>query len=52
MSLDSGAQTLLDMVREANRPAFDTVGAQEARKIYASGRKVLSPDPMPVNTPR
>src|SRR6185437_15597014 len=49
MPLDPGAQTLLDMVREANRPAFDAVGAIEARRLYASGRKVLSPDPMPVH---
>lgn len=49
MPLDPGAQTLLDMVREANRPAFDAVGAIEARRLYASGRKVLSPDLMPVH---
>ena len=48
MPLDPDAQTLLDMVRVANRPAFETVGAVEARKLYAAGRLVLAPEPMPV----
>ena len=46
--LDPDAQTLLDMVREANRPAFDTVSPAEARALYRAGRKVLSPEPPPV----
>ena len=48
MPLDHDAQTLLDMVRVANRPAFETVGAAEARLLYLAGRKVLAPEPMPV----
>lgn len=48
MPLDPDAQTLLDMVRVANRPAFETVGAVEARRLYAAGRPVLAPEPMPV----
>lgn len=48
MALDPDAQTLLDMVRVANRPAFETVSPAEARKLYAAGRPVLAPDPMPV----
>jgi acetyl esterase len=48
MPLDHDAQTLLDMVRAANRPAFETVGAAEARLLYLAGRKVLAPEPMPV----
>lgn len=48
MPLDHDAQTLLDMVRVANRPAFETVGAAEARLLYMAGRKVLAPEPMPV----
>ncbi len=48
MPLDHDAQTLLDMVRVANRPAFETVGAAEARLLYMAGRRVLAPEPMPV----
>src|SRR5437763_3998427 len=48
MPLDPDAQTLLDMVRVANRPAFETVTPAEARKLYAAGRTVLAPEPMPV----
>jgi acetyl esterase len=48
MPLDPDAQTLLDMARVANRPAFETVGAVEARALYKAGRNVLAPDPMPV----
>jgi acetyl esterase/lipase len=48
MPLDHDAQTLLEMVRAANRPAFETVGAAEARLLYMAGRKVLAPEPLPV----
>jgi acetyl esterase len=48
MPLDPDAQTLLDMARLANRPAFETVGAVEARALYKAGRRVLAPDPMAV----
>jgi acetyl esterase len=48
MPLDPDAQTLLDMVRAANRPAFETVGAAEARLLYLAGRRVLAPEPMPI----
>jgi acetyl esterase len=48
MPLDHDAETLLEMIRAANRPAFETVGAAEARLLYLTGRKVLAPDPMPV----
>jgi acetyl esterase len=48
MPLDPDAQTLLEMVRAANRPAFETIGAAEARLLFNAGRKVLAPDPMPV----
>jgi acetyl esterase len=48
MPLDHDAEILLEMVRAANRPAFETVGAAEARQLFMAGRKVLAPDPMPV----
>ena len=48
MPLDHDAEILLEMIRTANRPAFETVGADEARLLFNAGRKVLAPDPMPV----
>ena len=48
MAIDPDAQTLLDMVRVANRPAFETVTPAEARELYAAGRPVLAPEPVPV----
>ena len=48
MPLDPDAQLLLDLIKEANRPTFETVGAVEARELFNAGRKVLAPEPMPV----
>ena len=48
MPLDPDTEILLEMIRAANRPAFETVGAAEARELFNAGRKVLAPDPMPV----
>src|SRR5258708_7719237 len=48
MPLDPDAQTLLDMVKEANRSAFETVTPAEARALFLAGRPVLAPEPMPV----
>jgi acetyl esterase len=48
MPLDHDAEILLEMVRAANRPAFETVGATAARQLFMDGRKALSPDPMPI----
>ena len=48
MPLDHDAETLLEMIRVANRPAFEAVGAAEARLLYTAGRRVLAPEPMPV----
>jgi len=48
MPLDPDAQTLLDMVKEANRPAFETVSPAEARAAFMAARPVLGPEPMPV----
>src|ERR1700704_565380 len=48
MPLDPDAEILLEMVRAANRPSFETVGAAEARLLFNAGRKVLAPDPMPI----
>ena len=48
MPLDHDAEILLEMVRAANRPAFEMVGAVEARQLFIAGRKALAPDPMPI----
>src|SRR5438270_1125401 len=48
MPLDPDAQILLDMVKEANRPAFETITPAEARALFMAGRPVLAPEPMPV----
>jgi len=48
MPLDHDAEILLKMIREANRPTFESVGAVAARDLYMAGRKALSPDPMPI----
>ena len=48
MPLDHDAEILLQMIREANRPAFETVGAEAARELFMAGRKVFAPDPMPI----
>jgi acetyl esterase len=52
MPLDHDVEILLEMIRAANRPAFETVGAVEARELFNAGRKVLAPDPMPVGETR
>jgi len=48
MPLDPDAQILLDMVRLAGRPAFETIGAEEARELFRAGRDALAPEPMVV----
>ena len=52
MPLDHDAEILLEMIREANRPSFETVGAVAARDLFMAGRKALSPDPMPISETR
>ena len=48
MPLDHDVEILLKMIQEANRPAFEDVGAVAARELFMAGRKSLSPDPMPI----
>ncbi len=48
MTLDPDAQTVLDMVKAAGRPAFHTITPAEARVFYAAGRTVLQPEPQAV----
>lgn len=43
--LDPDALTLLDMMRAAGRPAFETLTPDEARAAYMAGRAVVQPEP-------
>ncbi len=48
MALDRDAERVLEMVRLAGRPPYETMTAPEARALFLAGREVLTPDPMPV----
>jgi acetyl esterase len=43
--LDPDAQRVLDLIREAGRPPYETLTAPEAREFYRAGRRILQPDP-------
>jgi len=43
MPFDPDTQIVLDMIRLAGRPAFETLTPAEAREAYANSRKVLQP---------
>jgi len=45
MILDPDAQCVLDMIKAAGRPAFNTLSPAEARGFFAAGRTVMQPDP-------
>lgn len=45
MTLDPDALLVLDMIRVANRPPFETLSPAEAREAYANSRTVLQPPP-------
>jgi len=45
MPLDPDAQLVLDMIRMAGRPPFETLTPDEARAAYSASRKVLQPAP-------
>jgi len=45
MPLDPDAQLVMDMIRMAGRPPFETLTPDEARIAYANSRKVLQPPP-------
>ena len=48
MALDRDAERVLEMVRLAGRPPYETMTAPEARALFLAGREVVTPDPMPV----
>lgn len=45
MILDPDAQRVLDMIKAAGRPAFNTLSPDEARAFFAAGRTVMQPEP-------
>ena len=45
MPLDLDVMLVLDMIRMAGRPPFETLTPDEARAAYANSRKVLQPPP-------
>jgi acetyl esterase len=48
MELDPGARRVLDLMREAGRPPYETLQPSEARGLYRKGRALLQPEPPPV----
>ena len=45
MNLDDDVQNLLVLIKQAGRPALDSLPPAEARLAYAAGRNFLQPDP-------
>jgi acetyl esterase len=45
MILDPDAQQVLDMIKAAGRPPFNTLTPDEARGFFNAGRTIMQPDP-------
>ncbi|HEY1933350.1 MAG TPA: alpha/beta hydrolase [Acetobacteraceae bacterium] len=45
MPLDPDAQLVIDMIRAAGRPPFETLTPDEARQAYSNSRRILQPQP-------
>jgi acetyl esterase/lipase len=45
MAFDPDTQAVLDLIRLAGRPPFETLTPGEARQAYAASRKLLQPQP-------
>jgi acetyl esterase len=43
--LDPDCQRVLDLIREAGRPSYETLAPPVAREFYRAGRRVLQPEP-------
>ena len=52
MKIDPGAQQVIDLIKAAGRPPYETVGHMEARRLYLEARRVLQPDPPPIGEMR
>lgn len=48
MSLDPGAQRVLELAEASGAPRYEEVDAVTARDLYRKGRKALQPDPQDV----
>jgi acetyl esterase len=48
MPIDPDAQRVLDLIREAGRPPYESLPVEEARRLYLAGRAVLQPEPQEV----
>lgn len=46
MTIDPGAQALLDLIKESGRPPFHELTTDEAREAFAASRAALQPDPI------
>lgn len=49
MPLDPDAARVIEMANKSEKPPFEEVGAEEARRLYLEGRRVLAPEPPLVN---
>jgi acetyl esterase len=45
MAIDPDTQAVLDLIRLAGRPPFETITPDEARQAYSASRKLLQPPP-------
>ena len=52
MAIDPDTQAVLDMIRAANRPPFETMSPSDARVAYAAGRLVMQSPPEDVGESR
>ncbi len=52
MNIDSDTKAVLDMIRLANRPPFETLSPAEAREAYAASRRLMQPPPEDVGESR
>lgn len=52
MKIDPGAQQVIDLIKTADRPPYETVGHIEARRLYLEARRVLQPEPPPIGEMR
>jgi acetyl esterase len=48
MRIDPFAQRVIDLIKEAGRPPYETLDPDMARQFYRAARHVLQPDPAPV----
>ena len=52
MNVEEDVQRLLELIKQAGRPALDSLSPPEARLAYAEGRSIMQPDPEDVAASR